>query len=1697
MGKFLALLLLVSQVARSQSILISFEGNSICKNKTEQLAFSITGNFNPGNYFSVQLSDSSGSFMQPSELTRFTNAAAQNVSFKLNDTTYLGTKYRLRVVSSNPVVTSNNNGTNLSVIDSCQIILPPRIILQNLSSNLICTPASISINWKVTNSVFSSSDSLSIQLSDSSGSFTNPYFLDAVFANDTTTNILIPKNITEGSKYRLRLILIQNISALNYFPNKVKKSDYTIDIDSSKISNSTSAFSIRVNPQPNIEISPSNACLGDSVMITVNDLEMDSTTFHWSGLGIGTNDTLKLNKARIQDAGIYTVEASNNGCSVTTSKELILSNCKPDWSWALTDTFWTDTFKYPSTITDTEIDQDNNLFVAGFFSTQSNLGNTYIHAIEGNAAYCDSSAKTTGFLAKINSDGQLLWYRKWNASTENSDYKYCDLSIDNGQVFIISEFNAYNSCSSTPRNQASLIISDEEDLALGSLIGFCRYAIPNTIPTKYNYRYKGRFAWAAKFDLSGNLDALSNLTELKSCSSSPTNFDSLPTYGLGNQGYYSIKARNNKLWLLYTWNQGLPNIIKFTNGSQYTNEAAGIVIAELNKSNLSILNFEKISVSSTNGALGLSNFEIDHQNNIIISGSSATTGIGSAQQILFGNTSLNFTKADYFAAKYNTVSKTWVWAKKSVLDQINDYLSLAPQITIDSLNNIYLGLNYKPISGGSFAGINFPDHSYDYDSSRAAALLKIAPNGVGQWVKQNNHQLREGRNNITIDKQENIYLASFLQNTSTAKEYLIGNHRLQQKELSTIKNKSGNLFIAVYKPSGKLVGTVSNIKIYNSIGINGFVVDSNQSVIISGQNFGKVSFGQLRVKTNYSSLADSLGDRQRAYISKISNPQSITTDSVSKHACVGESTEIRFNTFGKFPLNTQFKVQLIGVQGTNKGKVIEIAEGMNSPVSFLTTDALAENSYLVRIVTKDNKYVSTYRIDDTLVINSLPKPVILSNQLGFRVEQKICSTSLPTFRIQGWGGPQGILKYNENTIYVGSNIDYQPAPSQSGTYTISWVENGCTGVSQNLELNIYNPLTAVLSGNQTVSVAGNPAYLSLTVSGGKDYTVDIEGLQPFTSSKPTQLIPVYPTQNTSYKINSITNACGNATISGLANIIYCLNSIVLKNQIDNIDSGTVIKETSKSSGEIIADNQISDKAKVTYRSGKSIILNPGFYAADSVTFKAEIGGCHASPASPEQEFKLGYQKLFIHNGNVDQTIVEMTEFANKGAKLFEMTLRLEQVFKSLSQFNETNPTILNQYWALFDRVIAHANNIYDHIVFRIAVDYDDSRYYFQERDESRPNSQPYSNFQNALFDLFGGEIIQDQFGNPARVGYGSGHGSFASISAKEKMKGFVQKVIDRYAPILGQKLYWVSVVTSAQFETGNNYENAWNGYNFMSPKPCEYDYTPANINQFRTWLTTERYQGLAGFNAAYGTNYNNISQIQPPKVNVSILDNMTHDRLAEMYNTLLFEDWYKFNYKQMKSFLLDCKNIIKSSNQNIKFCFEAGSNTDHLSAARKTFNIPDINSYAEVLKTAFHTSTFAGAKVWDADLVRSNFTGEIQSEINEADVVNIGGFTNPSVVKQKMLEYSKMAYLNRAKSLIFVADKSSPYYNNSLDALGEFKSWVENHTEQLTEGQTMYVNLSDLIRNFSRAVAPFNAISPSLPANGYQNRPKIIIIPDN
>ncbi|MEO8150594.1 MAG: hypothetical protein ABI723_23385, partial [Bacteroidia bacterium] len=79
------------------------------------VSFTIDAPANAGNIFTAQLSDASGSFASPVNIGTLTSTTAGIISATIPNTTPVGGGYRIRVVSSNPVVTGSDNGTNISV----------------------------------------------------------------------------------------------------------------------------------------------------------------------------------------------------------------------------------------------------------------------------------------------------------------------------------------------------------------------------------------------------------------------------------------------------------------------------------------------------------------------------------------------------------------------------------------------------------------------------------------------------------------------------------------------------------------------------------------------------------------------------------------------------------------------------------------------------------------------------------------------------------------------------------------------------------------------------------------------------------------------------------------------------------------------------------------------------------------------------------------------------------------------------------------------------------------------------------------------------------------------------------------------------------------------------------------------------------------------------------------------------------------------------------------------------------------------------------------------------------------------------------------------------------------------------------------------------------------------------------------------
>jgi hypothetical protein len=88
---------------------IYFNGNPV------NVAFTALGNYVSGNIFTAELSDEFGSFTNPLAIGTLAATTSGTISATIPVNAITGTKYRIRVVASNPIVTGADNGSNLTI----------------------------------------------------------------------------------------------------------------------------------------------------------------------------------------------------------------------------------------------------------------------------------------------------------------------------------------------------------------------------------------------------------------------------------------------------------------------------------------------------------------------------------------------------------------------------------------------------------------------------------------------------------------------------------------------------------------------------------------------------------------------------------------------------------------------------------------------------------------------------------------------------------------------------------------------------------------------------------------------------------------------------------------------------------------------------------------------------------------------------------------------------------------------------------------------------------------------------------------------------------------------------------------------------------------------------------------------------------------------------------------------------------------------------------------------------------------------------------------------------------------------------------------------------------------------------------------------------------------------------------------------
>ena len=154
------------------TLLISISNNAPvgphCAGDGISIPYTIFGTFNAGNVFTAQLSNAVGSFSSPVNIGSISSTSSGTISATIPAGSAAGTGYRIRVVSSNPIVTGTDNGNNITINTVPVITCPSNFSVTNTPSQCGANVSFTGINAATATG---SSPSPTITYSPASGSF--------------------------------------------------------------------------------------------------------------------------------------------------------------------------------------------------------------------------------------------------------------------------------------------------------------------------------------------------------------------------------------------------------------------------------------------------------------------------------------------------------------------------------------------------------------------------------------------------------------------------------------------------------------------------------------------------------------------------------------------------------------------------------------------------------------------------------------------------------------------------------------------------------------------------------------------------------------------------------------------------------------------------------------------------------------------------------------------------------------------------------------------------------------------------------------------------------------------------------------------------------------------------------------------------------------------------------------------------------------------------------------------------------------------------------------------------------------------------------------------------------------------------------------------------------------------------------------
>ncbi|MDO7845128.1 T9SS type A sorting domain-containing protein [Hymenobacter sp. M29] len=365
-------------------------GGSLCLGASRTVSFAVSGNPYPaGNTITAQLSDASGSFVSSVNIgsTSFSGQGNGALTATIPASATAGTGYRIRVISSNPVITSNDNGSNLTlnalptvtVSSNSPVAQGGTIILNGgpavTGNSYVWTVAytgggsatvGTTQNLTLTNAQPSQSGNYTLTITNAAGcsaSASTPVTVNAAAPVTTLTLNPLAGPLCAGTGYTLsytaggpsfnagNTITAQLSDASGSFaapvsigsvnttaatngtlgvtiPASASGTGYRIRLQSSSpaITSNDNGSSLTITNLSTVSAG-SNSPVASGNTITLTATGISGATYAWTGPNGYTSSgpNQNIGSATTANSGTYSVTVSLNGCSTTVSTTVVVN----------------------------------------------------------------------------------------------------------------------------------------------------------------------------------------------------------------------------------------------------------------------------------------------------------------------------------------------------------------------------------------------------------------------------------------------------------------------------------------------------------------------------------------------------------------------------------------------------------------------------------------------------------------------------------------------------------------------------------------------------------------------------------------------------------------------------------------------------------------------------------------------------------------------------------------------------------------------------------------------------------------------------------------------------------------------------------------------------------------------------------------------------------------------------------------------------------------------------------------------------------------------------------------------------------------------------------------------------------------------------------------------------------------------------